>query len=149
MRTETFQLSKGTITLTEDKILVLGDNARKDNIQRFVGISLISIYWLVNTIIQYKQYIWKGRPQHHEVFFYLTFLVIIFIVFLYGVLRISLADDIDLKKIKKVKSTVSSATGYPVVQLYLDNHKKRLLQFGSKDDLRFLETLRQRGVHVK
>jgi hypothetical protein len=149
MRTETFQLSKGTITLTEDKILVLGDDARKKDIQQVIIVIIANLYNLINLFTEYKNYVNEGRPKHHGFFFFLTLVILLFIALLYRFIKISVVNEIGLKNIKKVKSTVGFAASYPVVQLYLDNHKKRLLQFGSKDDLRFLETLKQRGVHVK
>lgn len=149
MPTETFQLFKGTITITDEALFVEGDNVRKELFKKHAGIFFLGVSNAINTIIQYNQYVYDGRPEKHMFFFFLTLTVIMILLILYSVLRISLANNISLHSIKTVKHTVNSAIGHPVVHLYLNNHKIRQLQFDSTDDRSFMETLRQRGIRVK
>ena len=145
---ETFQLSEGTIILTEDKILINGDKARRRYFQKFVGVGLFGLYLISNTIVQYLHYIKKDDFENHYFFFYLIISFIFLIAALYGLLRLTYTNDIDLASIKKVKSTISSATGYPLLRIFLKDNKVRSLQFGSTDDQRLKETLRMRGLQV-
>lgn len=149
MPTETLHLFKGTITLTDDAILVEGDNVRKDFYKKHTGVFLLGVSNAINTLIQYNQYVYDGRPEKHRFSFFLALTLILFFMLLFSVLRLSLSNNINLHSIKKVMHTVNSSIGNPVVHLYLNNHKIRQLHFESTEDLYFIEALKRRGICVK
>lgn len=145
---KTFDLLKGTITISEDKMYVKDNDAQKSKLLIFGLLSLSGVYLSMEVISDCLQYNQLNSSQLLGLNIYIFLWLVWVPVFYVSFSRASLSHEISLYKIRKIEHTISSQNGYPLVRIHLKNGRIRNLQFGSLYNLDFVRLLKRHGITI-
>jgi hypothetical protein len=140
---DTFNLTKGTVEIDENKISISGDEINKRwRLNLFVAIGW-SAFFLLQGFTNYRHF----EKSHDR--FDLLFSIFCFFAFIgwtikggyFRTYKFSTQNEIAIDKIKTIKQSIRFKDGIPLVQIFLVDNKVRTLEFVSPEDLRFEEAI--------
>ncbi len=143
----TFNLTKGTVEIDENKISIYGDDINKRwRLNLFTTIGW-SAFFLLQGFTNYRHF---GKSQDKFDLFFSVFCFIAFIGWIikggyFKTYKFSTENEIAINKIKIIKQSIRLKDGIPIVQIFLVDNTVRTLEFVSPEDLRFEEAVTKKN----
>ncbi len=132
-----------------DRIFISGDQARYVKVLHLISAVCWSVFFSLQAQKHYKTFL-LTRDVTQLVFLVITTLIVAFWVYVgytRGILD-SGRDEIHVKQIVKAQKKLRASDDVPMVTLFLNNNRRRTLEFNDLDDLHFADSLAGRGVLV-
>jgi hypothetical protein len=145
----TYQLKRGILRLEGDRIFISGDQARYVPLLHLVASICWTVFFWMQAQKHYKTYL-LTREMGQLAFTVLSFGLLVFWLYLGYTrgIKASGQDEIAVQDIVKAKRQVRAQHQAPLITLYLNNNRRRTLEFSSLEDLHFTDSLAGRGVQV-
>jgi hypothetical protein len=145
----TFQLKRGTLRLEGDRIFISGNQTGYVKVLHLLIACCWAVFFSLQAQKHYKTYL-LTRELYQLLFTVLTAAIVLFWLYVGYTrgLKDPAHDEIDVRQIVKAQKESRTSAERPMITLFLDNNRKRTLEFHDLDDLHFAKSLAGRGVLV-
>ncbi|RNI29052.1 hypothetical protein EFB08_06365 [Rufibacter latericius] len=132
-----------------DRIFISGHQARYVKVLHLVASICWSVFFSIQAQKHFKTY-QLTQQTHHLLFTGITAGIVLFWLYVgytRGILD-SGRDEFDVKQIVKAQKKTRASDEVPMITLFLDDNRRRTLEFNNLDDLHFADSLAGRGVLI-
>ncbi len=132
-----------------DRIFISGNQARYVKVLYLIASIGWSVFFSVQAQKHYKTYL-ITLQLYQLLFTLLSSAMVLFWLYVGYARGIKDAgrDEIDVKEIVKAQKKLRASDEVPMITLFLENNRRRTLEFNHLDDLHFADSLAGRGVLI-
>ncbi|KAA3437790.1 hypothetical protein [Rufibacter hautae] len=145
----TFQLKRGSLRIEGDRIFINGEQAKYVKVLHLVASLCWTVFFSLQAQKHYKTYL-LTHQLYQLLFAGITAGIVVFWLYVGYTrgIKDSGRDEIDLKQIVKAQKKLRGSDEVPMITLFLNDNRRKTLEFNNLDDLHFADSLAGRGVLI-